>query len=1038
MTDANGCTSNTSVVITEPTILSVVTSNTSSSCGQLNGSASVNVTGGAGGYSYLWSNGQTGSSINNVLPGAFAVTITDGNGCTNSTTVNVGSIGGPTVAISSSTNVSCFGGTNGSAQVNANAGVGPYTYAWIPSGGSNAVASNLSAGNYSVNVTDANGCTSSASIVITEPTVLNIQTTSTQSSCGQANGSASVNVSGGVGGYSYLWNGAQTSPSINNVSAGNYTITVTDGNGCTSSTSVSISNIGGPTVSIANSNNVSCYGGTNGSAQVNISSGTGPFTYAWAPSVGNGATASNLIAGNYLVNVTDANGCTSSTSITITQPTQLAVAIPSSTNVLCYGTSTGSATSVASNGTAGYTYQWSNGGATATINNLTVGTYTVTATDANGCTISTSTIINQPTILSLSNINSQNVSCFGLSNGSASLTANGGTSPYQYNWNPSVSSTGNAINLAAGNFNVTVTDANGCSSSHSFVITQPSAIQTNTTIVDANCFGSSTGSIAANVSGGGSPYAYNWSNGSTGSSISSLPTGNYSLTVTDANGCTDLTTWSVNEPQDLTSTITSSDVSCYGSTDGAIQVAVNGGTPAYQISWTPSNSGFNLTNLPAGLYSAIITDANGCTHTLAKSIAQPLQIAVNANTPSTLCIGQSQTLSLLVSGGNPSYSYLWSNQQTTSSINVSPSTTTNYSVVVTDANGCTASLNNLLVNVHPPLQLNLTANNDTICVGQSSTLSALASGGNGGPYAYSWNNGLSSSSQNVTPTQTSSYIVSVSDGCTTPNAQQTINVVVNPIPSPSFTPGNIQGCSPVSAVFNMTSASGPGNSYLWNFGDNTSSTAINPIHQYATAGSFNVTLTITNQYGCSASITNNNVVNVYPKPIAKFTPDPSETQLITANINFNNYSIGASYYNWNFGDNITSTDFSPSHMYSDTGLFEVRLIASSQQQCRDTAYEYVHIVGSFSFWCPSAFSPNDDLKNDGFTGYGVGIKSATFTIFNRWGEKIYFSDNLANPWDGSFWNEGNRCPEDVYVYLFDVVSEDNEHHKYTGRVSLVK
>ncbi|MFN5346813.1 MAG: PKD domain-containing protein, partial [Bacteroidota bacterium] len=530
----------------------------------------------------------------------------------------------------------------------------------------------------------------------------------------------------------------------------------------------------------------------------------------------------------------------------------------------------------------------------------------------------------------------------------------------------------------------------------------------------------------------------NWSNGSTSSVISSLPTGNYSVTVTDANGCSDLTTWSVNEPQDLTSTITSSDVSCYGSTDGAIQVAVNGGTPAYQISWTPSNSGFNLTNLSAGLYSAVITDANGCTHTLAKSIAQPLQITVNANTPSTLCIGQSQTLSLLVSGGNPSYSYLWSNLQTTSSINVSPSATTNYSVVVTDANGCTASLNNLLVNVHPPLQLNLTANNDTICVGQSSNLSALASGGNGGPYAYSWNNGLSSSSQNVTPTQTSSYIVSVSDGCTTPNAQQAINVVVNPIPSPSFTPGNIQGCSPVSAVFNMTSASGPGNSYLWNFGDNTSSTAINPSHQYATAGSFNVTLTITNQYGCSASITNNNVVNVYPKPIAKFTPDPSETQLITANINFNNYSIGASYYNWNFGDNITSTDFSPSHMYSDTGLYEVRLIASSQQQCRDTAYEYVHIVGSFSFWCPSAFSPNDDLKNDGFTGYGVGIKSATFTIFNRWGEKIYFSDNLANPWDGSFWNEGNRCPEDVYVYLFDVVSEDNEHHKYTGRVSLVK
>ncbi|MEN9331821.1 MAG: hypothetical protein RLZZ94_911, partial [Bacteroidota bacterium] len=258
--------------------------------------------------------------------------------------------------------------------------------------------------------------------------------------------------------------------------------------------------------------------------------GTSTYSYLWNTG-STSASITNLTAGIYSVTATDANGCTSSVTTTINQPSQLTISIPSTSNVLCNGASTGSATSVASNGTAGYSYQWNTGATTATINNLAVGTYTVTATDANGCTVSTSTIINQPTILSLSNINSQNVSCFGLSNGSASLTANGGTSPYQYNWNPSVSSTGNAINLAAGNFNVTVTDANGCSSSHAFVITQPSAIQTNTTIVDANCFSSSTGSIAANVSGGVSPYAYNWSNGSTSSVISSLPTGNYSVTV---------------------------------------------------------------------------------------------------------------------------------------------------------------------------------------------------------------------------------------------------------------------------------------------------------------------------------------------------------------------------------------------------------------------------------------------------------------------------------------------------------------------------
>ena len=618
------------------------------------------------------------------------------------------------------------------------------------------------------------------------------------------------------------------------------------------------------------------------------------------------------------------------------------------------------------------------------------------------------------------------------------MNALGGTPPYDFSWTPIVSTSNAASNLLFGNYDVVVTDYNGCTLGHTFVITQPNALQTNTTIVDANCFGSSTGSITATISGGTTPYSYNWSNGSTSSVISSLHTGNYSVTVTDANGCSDVTTWSVNEPQDLTSTITASDVSCYGSTDGAIQVAVNGGTPAYQISWTAANNGFNLTNLPAGLYSAVITDAHGCTHTLAKSITQPLQISINASTPTTLCVGQSQTLSLLVSGGNPSYTYLWSNQQTTSSINIAPSVTTNYSVVVTDANGCAASLNNLLVNVHPPLQLNLTANNDTICIGQSSVLAALASGGNGGPYVYSWSNGFSNTSQTITPTQTGSYMVTVSDGCTTPNVQQTINLIVNPIPSPSFTPGNIQGCSPVSASFNMTSTSGPGYSYLWAFGDNTSSTAANPSHQYSAAGAFNVTLTVTNQYGCSASVTNNNVVNVYPHPIAKFTPDPNETQLITANINFYNHSIGANYYDWNFGDNATSIDFSPTHMYGDTGIYEIRLIASSAHQCRDTAYEYVHITGSFNFWCPNAFSPNDDLKNDGFTGYGVGIKSVAFVIFNRWGEKIYMSDNLDNPWDGTFWNKGEKCPEGVYVYLFDVIANDNEHHKYTGRVSLVK
>ncbi len=1343
VTDANGCTSSASIVISEPSVLNLSANSISAACGQSNGSATLNVTGGGSSYSYLWSGGQTTSSISNVLSGPYSVTVTDANGCSSLTSVNVGSIGGPSVAIASSTNVSCFGGSNGSAQVNVNAGVSPYVYLWVPSGGNSALANNLAAGNYTVNVTDANGCTTSVSVVIGQPSQVSVTIPSTTNVLcnGAATGSATALASNGTSGYTYQWNTGATSATINNLTAGIYTVTATDGNGCTISTTASIIQPTPLVVSIPSTTNVLCYGGATGTVTALASNGTSGYLYQWNTGA-TGATINNLTAGTYTVTVTDANGCTITTNAIISQPTQLTVSIPSTTNVLCNGNATGSATALATNGTSGYTYQWNTGATNATINNLTVGTYTVTATDANGCTTSTTafisqptqltvsilsttnvlcnggpsgsatasasngtsgynylwsngttssiafgliagiytvtatdangctttttasisqptlltvsipsttnvlcngnatgsatalatngtagysyqwnngaitatinnltagiytvtatdangctstinanitqpsalaltipsttnilcyggtngtatalasngtagynylwsngstsstnnnltagvytvtatdangcstftsttitqpnqliaaipnttnvlcysgatgtatatassgtanysylwsngtttalnsnltsgnytvtitdangctatatTLINTPTVLSLSNFNSQDVSCNGLSDGVASLSATGGTIPYVYSWNPSVSSSGFAGSLTVGNYSVVVTDANGCSSNHAFTITQPSAIVSNATITDASCHGSTNGSIAMNVNGGIFPYTYNWSNGSTLSSSTGLATGNYAVTVTDAHGCTNLTTWSVNEPAALSSNVTNNDASCYGLSDGSIQVNMNGGTPSYQIVWTPSNTGFNLSNLQAGTYIAVITDANGCTHALSKSIAQPSQIVVNASTPTTLCIGQSQTLSLIASGGSPGYTYLWSNQQTTPSINVSPAVTTNYSVVVTDVNGCTTSLNNLLVNVHPPLQLNIAANNDTICLGQSVSLSANASGGNGGPYTYNWNNGINTTSQMITPSTTGVYSVSVSDGCTTPNAQQSLTVVVNPIPTPAFTPGNIQGCSPVSATFNLSSASGSGNTYLWSFGDNTTSTSANPTHQYSGAGSYNVTLTVTNQYGCTGSVTNNNVVNVFALPIAKFTPDPSETQLLTANINFNNYSVGAAYYNWNFGDNATSTDFSPSHIYGDTGLYEVRLIASSLQQCRDTAYEYVHVVGSFTFWCPNAFSPNDDLKNDGFTGYGVGIKSATFVIFNRWGEKIYTSDNLANPWDGTFWNKGDKCPEDVYVYLFDVVSEDNEHHKYTGRVSLIK
>ncbi|MFM7016448.1 MAG: beta strand repeat-containing protein, partial [Bacteroidota bacterium] len=460
-TDANGCTALANIVITQPSPLVLTPSSTISTCGQLNGTASINVVGGVSAYTYLWSGGQTTSVINNVASGGYVVTVTDANGCSMNAAVNVGSAGGPTVNVVSSNNVSCFGGTNGNAQVNVSSGTGPFIYSWLPSGGNSSSATNLAAGSYSVNVTDANGCTSSVSVVITQPSLLTIAIPSTTNVlCNGGNtGAATASSTNGTSGYTYLWNNGATTSTINNLTAGTYTVTTTDANGCTATTTATIAQPTSLSVAIPSTTNVLCNGGATGAATALASNGTANYTYQWNTGATT-STISNLTAGTYTVTTTDANGCTATTTTTITQPTLLSVTIPSTTNVLCNGGNTGSATASSTNGTSGYTYLWNNGSTTSTINNLTAGTYTVTTTDANGCTATTTATITQPTLLSVAIPSTTNVLCNGGNTGAATASSTNGTSGYTYLWNNG-STTSTINNLTAGTYTVTTTDANG-------------------------------------------------------------------------------------------------------------------------------------------------------------------------------------------------------------------------------------------------------------------------------------------------------------------------------------------------------------------------------------------------------------------------------------------------------------------------------------------------------------------------------------------------------------------------------------------------
>ncbi|NHM05529.1 beta strand repeat-containing protein, partial [Flavobacterium celericrescens] len=386
----------------------------------------------------------------------------------------------------SQTNVSCNGGTNGSATVSASGTTAPYSYSWSPSGGTAATASGLSAGTYTVTVTDVNGCTATQNFTITQPTALAVSALSqTNVSCfGGSNGAASVSVSGGTTGYTYNWTPGNPTgdgtASVTGLTAGAWTCTVTDANGCTASQNFTVTQPTALTLTAASQTNVSCNGGSNGAASVNAASGgAGGYTYNWTPGnpTGDGTVSvTGLTAGTWTCTVTDANGCTTSQNFTVTQPAALALTAASQTNVSCFGGSNGAASvNTATGGAGGYTYNWTpgnpTGDGTVSVTGLTAGTWTCTVTDANGCTTSQNFTVTQPTALVVASNSQTQESCPGANNAAASVTISGGTGAYTYSWSPSGGTAASATGLTAGTYTVTVTDANGCEISQLFTIT---------------------------------------------------------------------------------------------------------------------------------------------------------------------------------------------------------------------------------------------------------------------------------------------------------------------------------------------------------------------------------------------------------------------------------------------------------------------------------------------------------------------------------------------------------------------------------------
>ncbi|MBN4051303.1 proprotein convertase P-domain-containing protein, partial [bacterium AH-315-M05] len=838
VTDTNACTTTASVTITEPTLLgAAITGSTNVSCNGANdGDATVFASGGVPPYTYFWNTtpSQSTATATGLGPGTYNATVTDDNGCDTTVSVTITEPPLLSASITSIINVSCNGAEDGELTVTETGGTPSYAYLWDdPLAQTASTATNLDTGTYTVLITDANGCTTSASATISQPSVLGADiTASTNVSCfGGNDGTATVSASGGTPLHTYLWvPGGQTTTTATGLSAGAYTVTVTDANGCDSVVSVTITQPAELLAFITGSIDVSCNGGSDGEATMTAIGGTPPGTYTWNTSpVQFGTIATGLSAGTYYGIITDGNGCADSASVTINEPDLLSLSItefPAS----C-GQPTGEACVTVSGGVSPYTYFWNTSPVqnSACATGLLTGSYDITVVDDNDCAVTATAFISDlDVILTLNSVT--DVTCYGGSDGDASVTASGGTSPYTYSWSDG-QTTSTATGLAAGSHTVTATDANGCSASLTITVNEPLPIVSSISTIGVSCNGGSDGTATVTPSGVSPPYDYLWSNGQTTATATGLSATSYTVLVTDALGCDTTVNISITEPPPLVATISGViNVSCNGGSDGVATVTGSGGFPGYTYSWntTPVQTTGTATGLAPIAYTATVVDANGCSTSTTITITEPtaLTASIIGSTNIScngLCDGDA---TVAPAGGTPAYTYIWNTtpvQSAPTATGLCPGT---YTATVVDANGCDTSVN---ITITEPTLLtgSITSVNNVSCNGGSDGDATATPSGGTAPYTYLWDDPLTQTDSIADSLSVGTYNVSITDanGC---NISLSVTITEPTLLTASITSSTNVSCNGAGdGEATVTAAGGtPAYTYLWDDGSSqTTATA---------------------------------------------------------------------------------------------------------------------------------------------------------------------------------------------------------------------
>ncbi|XZF13281.1 gliding motility-associated C-terminal domain-containing protein [Chitinophagaceae bacterium MMS25-I14] len=1050
--DANNCIKDSVFTLSNPPAIVPAVTMTSPLCnGASNGTITLTATGGAPGYTYAIGAGTYGASgsFTGLAAGSYTLHVKDANSCIKDTTVNL------IDALPIHANVTladppCNHFSNGSITMAAFNGAAPYQYA-LGTGSFQASGtfSGLFSGSYLIHIKDNNGCTKDTTVILPDSVKIAGTATVTTIHCyGDTTGAVQINASGAFPPYTYAV-GTGTFGSTNNFTplpAGTYTFHVQDTRLCYFDTTITLTQptriVPGATVT-----NVSCFNGSNGTVTLSATGGTSPYTYAVGTGAYSGTTLFNgFAAGTYTFHVKDASNCVRDTSLTITQPTILKIAVATDTPS-CNGSANGKFTVTATGGTTPYTYAIGAGAFSSTnvFSGLTAGTYTLHLKDANNCTKDTTIILVQPTAIGVTAAVKQST-CSTLANGKVTLTATGGTTPYQYaNGTGSYGSSNVFTPLAAGSYTFHVKDSKGCIKDTTITIADTVFVGGTVALTNAACHDTANGAITITPSGGASPYTYAVNTGTYGSNatISSLGAGSYTVHIKDANGCIHDTSVTITQPTVIVPSVTITQPLCNGGTNGSIVASATGGTPSYSYgigsgSIGPANS---FTGLAAGSYVIHVRDANGCNHDTTVAVAQPAALSFTVSVSNNKCFGDnSGQVTVTPTGGTSPFTYAGDGGAFQSSNVLTGFTAGTHAIHLKDNNGCTKDSS---VTLSQPTQVRMTATLVTpTCEGYKDGSVTVSGTGGISPYQYAIGTGSFGTAGLFGTLAEGTYIFHVKDSnsCT---HDTTINLVGYPhIVYNNIGIQNVSCFSFKDGAFTLDMGGGnPPFTFVMTAGGNTIANG-NTFDSLKT-GTYSVH--ITDSKGCfkdtSVFISQPDrlllTTTITPNDCIGYDTDGGVTANITG---------GTLPYSYTWSTNPVST--TPSIHGMANGKYWVWV--HDAHNCRDSAIAVVQYDDCCTPFVPNAFTPNGDGKNDVFrVSFKGDIKLKEFIVYNRFGQRVFYTTTYTETpngvnggrtegWDGTY----NGQPQDMGVYFYYIKAicgnRGDNVVEFKGDVTLVR